>query len=73
MGRNIGLRDDPYVVVRIACRDCPRIGRYLAVLAERFGADCLMVDVLGVISSTCLPPMPWSPHRARCERVIGSC
>ena len=34
------LRDYPFVVVRFACRECPRLGRYrLAVLAERFGAD----------------------------------
>jgi hypothetical protein len=34
------LRNYPYIVLRIACRECPRIGRYrLAVLAERFGAD----------------------------------
>ncbi len=55
MDRDFRLRDYPYVVVRFACRDCPRIGQYrLAVLAERFGADALMVDVLGAISSTCL-------------------
>ena len=29
------LRDYPFVVVRFACRECPRLGRYrLAVLAE---------------------------------------
>ena len=34
------LREYPYIVVRFACRECPRMGRYrLAVLAERFGAD----------------------------------
>jgi hypothetical protein len=50
MDRNLRLRDYPYVVVRFACRDCPRIGRYrLAVLAERFGADALVVDVLEAI------------------------
>jgi len=33
--------------LRIACRECPRIGRYrLAVLAERFGADADTQDVL---------------------------
>ena len=55
MDRDFRVRDYPYVVVRFACRDCPRIGRYqLAVLSERFGADALMVDVLEAISSTCL-------------------
>jgi len=33
MDRTSRLRDYPYVVVRFACRDCPRLGRYrLAVL-----------------------------------------
>jgi hypothetical protein len=43
------LRDYPYVIVRFACRHCPRLGRYrVAVLAERFGAD---VDMEAVSSS----------------------
>ena len=30
------LREYPYVVVRFACRHCPRLGRYrVAMLAER--------------------------------------
>ena len=30
------LREYPYIVVRFACRECPRMGRYrLAILAER--------------------------------------
>jgi hypothetical protein len=41
------LRDYPYIVVRLACRECPRMGRYrLAVLAERFGADADLATVL---------------------------
>jgi hypothetical protein len=41
------LRDYPYIVLRIACRECPRMGRYrLAVLAERFGADAETDDVV---------------------------
>jgi hypothetical protein len=48
------LRDYPYIVLRIACRECPRIGRYrLAVLAERFGADAETDDVLKTISASC--------------------
>jgi hypothetical protein len=48
------LRDYPYIVLRIACRECPRIGRYrLAVLAERFGADAETDDVLETISASC--------------------
>jgi hypothetical protein len=48
------LRDYPYVVVRFACRHCPRLGRYrVAVLAERYGADVDMEDVLKAVSSSC--------------------
>jgi hypothetical protein len=35
------LRDYPYVIIRIACPECPRIGRYrLAVLAASHPAFC---------------------------------
>jgi hypothetical protein len=55
MDRTLRLRDYPYVVVRFACRDCPRVGRYrLAVLAERFGAEASMIDVLEAIAGGCL-------------------
>ena len=48
------LRDYPFIVVRFACRECPRIGRYrLAVLAERFGADADLATVLEAISASC--------------------
>ena len=48
------LRDYPYVIVRFACRHCPRLGRYrVAVLAERYGADVDMEDVLEAVSSSC--------------------
>jgi hypothetical protein len=48
------LKDYPFIVVRLACRQCPRIGRYrVAVLAERFGADADMEDVLGAVSASC--------------------
>lgn len=48
------LRDYPYVIVRFACRHCPRMGRYrVAVLAERYGADVDMEDVLEAVSSSC--------------------
>ena len=41
-------------MVRFACRDCPRVGRYrLAVLAERCGADTDLEDVLAAISANC--------------------
>jgi hypothetical protein len=48
------LWDYPYIVLRIACRECPRNGRYrLAVLAEWFGADAETHDVLETISASC--------------------
>jgi hypothetical protein len=51
------LRDYPYVVVRFACRHCPRIGRYrVAVLAERYGADVDMEDLLEAVSASCGNP-----------------
>jgi hypothetical protein len=57
------LLDYPYIMVRFACRECPRAGRYrLAALAERFGADADMRDVLEAVSSSC---------RARIERHRG--
>ena len=64
------LRDYPFVVVRFACRDCPRIGRYrLAVLAERFGADALMPDVLEAISAACPRTHERHPGR-RCQAFL---
>ena len=70
MDRDFRVRDYPDVVVRFACRDCPRIGRYrLAVLAERFGADALVVDVLEAISSTCLRNNEKHPGR-RCQAYL---
>jgi hypothetical protein len=66
MDRDLRLRDYPYVVVRFACRDCPRIGRYrLAVLAERFGAEALMADVLEAIASACPRNRERRPGRRR--------
>ena len=48
------LRDYPFVVVRLGCRACPRLGRYrLATLAERFGARASLADVLQALSASC--------------------
>jgi hypothetical protein len=66
----IRLRDYPFVVVRFACRDCPRIGRYrLAVLAERFGADALVPEVLEAISAACVRMRERHPGR-RCQAYL---
>jgi hypothetical protein len=64
------LRDYPYVVVRFACRDCPRLGRYrLAVLAARFGAEMPMVDVLEAIAGDCARNRERHPGR-RCQAYL---
>ncbi len=64
------LRDYPYVVVRFACHDCLRAGRYrLAVLAERFGAEMPMVDVLSAISADCRRSRERHPGR-RCRAYL---
>jgi hypothetical protein len=48
------LRNYPFIVVRLACRQCVRMGRYrVAVLAERFGANVDMEDVLEAVSAPC--------------------
>src|SRR5262245_9992485 len=44
----------PYVVVRIACRNCNRCGSYrLARLAERYGADTTLEAFLIRITADC--------------------
>ena len=64
------LRDYPYVVVRFACRDCPRLGRYrLAILAERFGAEMAMADVLDAIAGGCARNRERHPGR-RCQAYL---
>jgi hypothetical protein len=48
------LASYPFVTVRIACRNCKRRGRYrLARLAERFGADATLEEVLMTITADC--------------------
>jgi hypothetical protein len=70
MGGQTRLRNYPFVVVRFACRDCPRIGRYrLASLAERFGAEALMSDVLEAISTACPRTHERHPGR-RCQAYL---
>jgi hypothetical protein len=60
------LKDYPLIVVRLACRECPRIGRYrVAVLAERFGANADMEDVLEAMSASCGAPVK-QQARLRC-------
>jgi hypothetical protein len=67
---SLRLRDYPFVIVRFACHDCPRIGRYrLAVLAEKFGADAAMADVLATIAAGCLRNKERHPGR-RCQAYL---
>ena len=67
---SIRLRDYPFVVVRFACRDCPRIGRYRsAVLAEKFGAEAAMGDVLEAISAACPRTREKHPGK-RCQAYL---
>jgi hypothetical protein len=59
----------PHVVVRIACRNCKRRGSYrLARLAERFGADATLDDVLMKLSADCGLAVNRSNHPG-CRRV----
>ena len=48
------LSSYPYVTVRIACMRCPRKGQYrLARLAERYGAEATLTEVLQKLSIGC--------------------
>ena len=48
------LSEYPYVVVRIACSKCPRSGQYrLARLAERYGAEIGLVELLNAVAADC--------------------
>ena len=54
MDEVLRLSTYPYVVVRIACSSCRGEGcDRLARLADRFGAEALMVDVLKQLSADC--------------------
>lgn len=70
----------PYVTVRLTCSLCPRRGRYrLARLAQRFGAEAEMQDVVRELSADC----PWQrakwdkrpprKYTARCMAQLEDC
>ena len=45
----------PFVIVRIACTRCSRKGSYrLARLAERYGAEIRMPELLALLSGDCV-------------------
>jgi hypothetical protein len=50
----VRVQDYPFDVVRIACRHCPRAGRYRrASLAERFGPAAGLPEVVEVLAADC--------------------
>jgi hypothetical protein len=54
------LSSYPYVVVRLACTMCSRQGSYrLARLADKYGAEIPMPDLLGWLAGDC---KYWSPR-----------
>jgi hypothetical protein len=54
------LSSYPWVVVRLACRVCPRKGQYrLARLAAKFGPEAEIDDVVELLSRDC----PWRDER----------
>jgi hypothetical protein len=68
------LSDFPWVIVRIDCPLCPhRKGQYrLARLAEKFGADIQLCDLLDRIALDCpQKSLPWErpsgQYDARCK------
>jgi hypothetical protein len=48
------LSSYPYVTVRLACRRCSRSGSYkLARLADKYGAEIRITDLLGFLAGDC--------------------
>lgn len=68
------LRDYPYVVVRVRCNLCGRRGSYrLAVLAERYGADCTLdslLEHLRQVRRVCPYPLPWTVGKRRKMQAV---
>jgi hypothetical protein len=64
------LSDFPWVFVRVDCPLCPhRKGQYrLARLAEKYGADILLCDLLDRIAFDCSrKSLPWERPENQCE------
>lgn len=58
------LVDYPYVVVRISCSYCRRRGRVrLARLAEKYGADITIEELLNNVAWSCPLPRVGAWHR----------
>ncbi len=57
----------PYVIVRMACRDCPRTGNYrLARLAAKYGAEIEMTQLLEYLAGDCKWWRPRHPYQKGC-------
>jgi hypothetical protein len=58
---NESLLTYPYVVVRLACRYCARVGAYRLVrLAVKFGCEARVADVVVRLAADC---PHWKPNR----------
>jgi len=66
MGKQPRLVDYPWVVVRIACPTCGRHGR--TRLAEKYGAEITLDDLLDRIAWTC--PYPRHPPAGQKRRKL---
>ena len=61
------LASFPYVKVRLACRKCSREGGYkLARLADKYGANVRMDDLLRMLVGDCKFIDPRHPFAPRC-------
>lgn len=68
MDRDPCLIDYPYVLVRFRCTRCKRAGQSkLARLAEKFGADCPLEELLDIMAADChlvrRPPLGRKPKK----------
>jgi hypothetical protein len=75
----------PYVIVRLACRYCARVGAYRLVrLAVKFGCEATLADVVVRLAADCphwksnkrwrraaASTCPISRRRARCLTIRG--
>ncbi len=61
------LASYPYVVVRLSCSLCYRRGSYrLARLADKYGANCAMQDLLWMLTGDCKYAGHHHPMRLGC-------
>ena len=67
----------PYVVVRLACRYCARVGAYRLVrLAVKFGCEARLADVVVKLAADCphwKANKRWPEGCGRCARRNSMC